>query len=152
MFNTNKFMKENLAPKTEKIEVQNLSEFFSKDETPEFEVRALTGSELIRTNEAAETNKNLSAIVQALATGTQQGKTEALKELAGVSDDVPAELARRIEILMFGCVKPEVDRQFAVKMAEFYPADFVIITNRIRVLTAQGADMVKPKPSGKTAK
>ena len=145
-----KFMKQEFSARTETVQVPSLAEWFEGD--PVFEIRGLTGSELVSTNEAADKNKNLAAIIETLATGLQNDKIGAFKELAGVSDDVPAELIRRIEILINGTVSPVVDRPFAVKLAEHFPADFVIITNKIRILTGQGSDVVKQKPSGETTK
>jgi len=147
-FSNAKFMKQKLEHSTESISVPALAEWFGDDE-PVWMIRSLTGTEFIKSQEAQAKNKNIQILAEALAVGNSKEKVDALKSMVGTGDDVPAELAKRIEMFVFATVSPVVDMELAVKMAEFFPSDFMIITNKIINLTARGADMVKPKPSGK---
>ena len=149
-FNSAKFAKQEFEPRTEKLEVPVLAEWFDKDEKPEWIVRGLTGSEFVKAQSAQEKHKLITSLAEALVAGNNNDKVSALKEMLGNSDDVPAELAKRIEMFVFGTVKPEIDMSIAVKLAKSFPSDFMIITNKIINLTAMGANMVKRKPSGKT--
>jgi hypothetical protein len=60
--------------------VPDLKEFFEEGAEPLWRVRNLTGHELGRVNEAAERNKNVSAILEALVSANAKEKVEAVKE------------------------------------------------------------------------
>ena len=143
-------MKQEFQSRSEKVKIDSLSEFF--DDDPVFEIRGLSGSEVALSNEAVARNKNVSALTEALVSDNKSEKVQALKKLIGNSDDVPADLAKRMEMLVSGCISPTVDIPFTIKLAEYFPVDFMNLTNKIMVLTGQGAEMVKQKPSGKVQK
>ena len=149
-----KFLNESLSPRTVTIEVPELKAFFGKDK-PEWTVRGLSAAELGRAKEAAERGLiNTMAMVEALA-GTGD-KAESIRKTMGISDkDVPADISRRIEILTAGSISPELgkdNRDVAVKLGEQFPTTFYNLTTHILSLTGQGAEVGKPKRSGKKAK
>lgn len=149
-FNNQKFMKQRFEHRTASVQVPALSGWFDPDAAPEFLVRNLTGSEMANAQEAVAKNKNIAAIAEALVSSSQPDKVAALKEFVGTGENVPNELAKRIEMLVSGSVEPEVDMPLAIKLAENFPVEFMTITNKITMLTGLGASMAKRKPSGET--
>jgi len=145
-----RFLNASLVMREEPVPAPELAEFFG-DEPAEWTVRGLTGAELARCNEAAESGRNFQSIVDAISKGE---KAEAIRKLAGVpGKDVPADISRRIQMLVEGSVDPVLDeqsREVAVKLSETHPTLFFTLTNKILSLTGQGAEAGKRKPSGKT--
>jgi hypothetical protein len=148
-----KFLNASLTPREASVDVPELSEFFGDDDAV-WTVRGLTAAEMARANDAAQAGQSLSALVEALAKSGQ--KADAIRKLAGVPDaDVPADVSRRIQMLVDGSVSPEIgedSRDVAVRLAETFPTIFYNLTNKILSLTGQGAELGKPKASGKPRK
>lgn len=149
-FNNNKFMKQNLEHRTESVAVPALADWFGKDEEAVWEVRGLSGAEVVRSNDAVTRNKDMANITEALVSNGDKEKVKALRQIIGNTDDVPADMAKRLDMIVNASINPEIDKPLAVKLAEHFPVEFMIITNKITVLTGMGSSMVKPKPSGKT--
>lgn len=150
-----KFLQASLAPRQASLEVPELAQFFGEDEEPLWTVRGLTAHELGRANESAERGQdNLKALIEAMSGSGD--KAEALRKSMGLSDkEVPADVSRRIEMLMAGSVEPALgqeSREIVVKLAEMFPTVFYNLTNKILSLTGQGADEGKRKRSGKAGK
>ena len=82
-----------------------LKNFFNSDGMPVWKVRGLTGNELGKANDVAEKNKDLRAIIEGLMSGGSKEKALALKKLVGVSDDVPNDIAKRIEHVYLNVLK-----------------------------------------------
>lgn len=148
-----KFLNAALRPREETIEVPELAQWFGEGQAAEWVVRGLTAAELGRANQAADRGlENVKAMVAALA--GDGDKAGALRSAMGISDeDVPADVSRRIEMLAAGSVAPALgseNRDVAVRLAEAFPTVFFNLTNRILTLTGQGAEMGKPKRSGKS--
>lgn len=151
-FNSKKFMKAKFVPRIEKVPVPDLAEFFSglKDDViPTWTVRGLTGNELGNCAEAAGRNSNVAAIVEGIAGTAKKEKIKAVQGLLGVSDNVPQDVAKRIEHFVSGSVSPKVDKEFAVKFCKNFPVEFLQLTNKIMLLTGQGRVPGKPQGSGK---
>ena len=150
-FDKKKFGKAKFESRTAQVDVPALKDFFDEGDKPEFKVRGLTGEEMARVNEAADKNKNLLAIVAALAGQNQNEKVAALQESLGLShENVPSDLARRIEMLAIGAVDPELDVQMAARIFKVAPVDGYALSNRITTLSGQGMMVGEPKASGKT--
>ena len=150
-FNLKQFQKAKFDPRTETVPVPALSGFFGPGETPAFVIRGLTGEEMARCNEAQAKGRNLTAVVEALSGNGHAEKVHALRESLGLSDDnLPEDLARRIEILARGCVEPTLDQQAAAKLFKVCPVDGYNLTNKIQLLSGQGMRLGEYKPSGKT--
>jgi len=148
MFDVKAFNKVNLVPRTEKVEVPALAQWFGDDE-PEWEVRSLTFDELSKSDSASEKSKTLLKVVESLAGGSDEDKARSLKDALGFGEDTPENTIKRIEHLTYGSVNPTVTTQTAVKLAESFPAEFMLITNKIVELTGLGRVPGKPKSSGR---
>ena len=148
-FNAKKFTKAKFEPRTETIPVPALKDFFDGD--PAWVVRGLTGEEMARVNEAQAKSRNLAAAVEALAGNGHAEKVQALRESLGLSDDsLPADLARRIEMLALGSVDPAIDSQIAAKLFRAHPVVGYELSNRITALSGQGMTLGESKGSGAT--
>jgi len=148
-FDVKKFMATKFKPRTEDIKVPDLAAWFPEEAPPVIKVRGLTGEEVARTNEAAAKNRNIAAIMDALASVNAPEMAEAIKEAIGVSGQVPDDLAKRIEQLIFGCIKPKFDLPAAVKFFQVFPVEGYIVSTAIMRLTGQGQQPGESKPSGK---
>ena len=111
-------------------------------------VRGLTAHDLATAEESVSKGKTLSDLVEKLA-GSGAEKIAGLMEGLGYQQDVPAALAKRLEHVRLGVVKPEMELSDVVKLAEVFPVEFTILANTIMELTGKGqVAQVKPKPSG----
>lgn len=147
-----KFLQAALQPRQSTVQVPELSAWFG-DKPAEWVVRGLSAAELARANQAGERGlDNARAMVAALA--GDGDKAAAIRAAMGLSnEDVPGDVSRRIEMLAAGAVSPLLgpdNRDVAVKLAETFPTVFYQLTNAIINLTGQGAELGKPKRSGKT--
>jgi hypothetical protein len=146
-FKAKSFDKAKFEPRTTEVKVPGLSEWF--DGPAVWVVRGLSGNELGRCNELAEKNrKNISDIVRALIANKGGETAEAIAGLVSLSDDVPQDVARRIEYLIAGSVDPDCPLERAVLLNQAFPIEFRIITEEIFTLTGQGHVPGKPIPSG----
>lgn len=149
-FNANRFRSAKYVPRTEEVEIPALADFFDKDEKPVFVVRGMTASELAKSNEASDNSEKLKAIVEALTTNNKQAQKTAFQDIFGFGDDTPQEVQKRIMILTFASVSPEIDQSTAVLFADRHPVEFYMLTNKITELTGLGGFIEgKSPPSGK---
>jgi len=151
MFDKKLFMKTKFTAREQEVDVPGLAAFFG-EAPPVWTVRGLTGTELAIVNSAAETAKDVQAVVDALSSGGEKEVSEAIKKLLGFSGDVPVETTKRIELLTIGSVKPEITREVAVRLSEVYPIEMQILTGAIMKLTGQGKQPGKLPGSGATPK
>lgn len=151
-FDLKKFSKAKFVPRTEAVAVPALGAFFADEAKAEFKVRGLTGEEMARVNEAQAKNKNIAAVVEAIASSSQADKVRGLKDSLGLGGDMPSDLVRRIEMLSLGCVEPELDIQAASKIFKVAPVDGYSLTNKITVLSGQGMTVGEQPASGKGKK
>lgn len=151
-FDTKKFLKTKFAPREESIPVPDLKEFFGEGEKPAWKVRGLTGQELGRANEAAARNKNISAILEGLASAQGKEMGESIRKLVNAGNETPQDIAKRIELFMIGSVEPKADLDLALHFCTAFPIEFFQITNKILELTGKGHVPGKPKGSGATTK
>lgn len=142
MFDLNRFERAKFESKKARVAVEALAPFFDEGEAPEWEVRGLTASELHMALEAEKRQGSIDAIVKAIATKADQA--QAIRQALGIAGDTPGEIAKRLEILVAGSVSPKIELSAAVKLAEAFPIEFLMLTNKISELTGQGADLVKP--------
>ncbi|WP_051617246.1 hypothetical protein [Desulfonatronovibrio hydrogenovorans] len=151
-FDLKKFSKAKFQARTEAVAVPALADFFEEDSKPEFLVRGLTGEEMARANEALNKSKNIAAILEAIAGQAQNEKIKGLKDVMGLGDDMPGDLAKRIEVLAMGCVEPVLDIQNASKIFRVAPVDGYALTNKILVLSGQGMTLGEQPASGRKKK
>lgn len=148
MFDLNRFEQAKFESKKARVAVEALAPFFDEGEAPEWEVRGLTASELHTALEAEKRQSSIDSIVKAIATKADQAK--AIRQALGIAGDTPGEIAKRLEILVAGSVSPKIELSAAVKLAEAFPIEFLMLTNKISELTGQGADLVKPSAASPT--
>ena len=144
-FAASKFQHAEYAPRLETVAMPALAEFFGEGEAAEFTVRGLTASELNKAHEAGNRQKNLDAVVKAIA--SQKEQVAEIRKALGLSADTPGEIAKRMEMLVAGSVEPKLDHATVAKLAEVFPVEFYDLSNRITNLTGQGASRVKPPAS-----
>jgi hypothetical protein len=148
-FDTKQFHKTKFKARTEDVPVPDLAGFFPDGESPVWTVRGLTGKEVGISAEAVSKNKNLTAVVDALASTVQAEKVQGLKDALGIGK-VPDDIAKRIAHLEAGSVSPKCDTELALKICEHFPIIFYELTNVILKLTGQGAELGKPVASTQT--
>lgn len=149
-FNDKKFMNTNFQPRTQDVPVPDLKDFFDADTPAIFKVRGLTGPELARTHEAVSKHQDIANLVNGLLSGQSGEKVEAIRKALGINDDVPAEIAKRLEMLTTASIEPKITLDIAVKLCDAYPIEFYEITGAIIALTGKGQVPGKSKPSGET--
>lgn len=143
-FDLAKFNASHLAPREARVPVPDLASFFG-DAEPVWIVRGLTGEQIARSNESSRRHALIVANIQALAnTAASKNETvEALQSLVGYGSDVPDDLAKRFDHLVFGSVNPAIDRSTAVRLFASYPIVAYTLTNKILDLTGDGPDLGK---------
>lgn len=143
MFNLDGFENHEFHRRTKRVRVEALAPFFDIGSEPEFEVRGLSSDELHTSMDAGATAKNLSAVVKAIAGSKEQ--VDEIRAAIGLTEDTPAEVRKRIEMLVQGSVEPKLNHRAAAKIAENFPIEFMQLTNEITELTGLGAAMEKPE-------
>lgn len=117
------------------------------DDCPVFKIRGLDGEEFYKVREAQSKRIDAHAIASALMSMDGQAIAEAISELYGA---VPAEFARRVEILVSGCVDPKFDRPNAAKFLRVFPVQAHTVAEKILLLTGEGSAPGESKGSGET--
>ena len=144
-FNPDAFLAAEFTARTERVVVPQLADFFAPGVEPEFVVRGLTVNELQRAMEAGTRQNGIDAVVKAIA--SQKDQVAQIRKALGLAADTPGEIAKRIEMLVIGCVSPTLTHAVAVKLGEVCPIEFYDLTNKITLMTGQGGSRVKPPPS-----
>ncbi len=152
MFDQKKFMDATFSPRTKKVEVKSLQSFFAKGEKPLFEVRGLEGAELAEVYMAVQKNQGVEQLLSQIASTRTGEKIEGIKAALGITDKVPSEIVKRLEMLVQGSVNPKIPLDVAVKICATFPIEFYELTNTITELTGLGKILGKQKPSGETRK
>lgn len=149
-FDMKKFAAAKWTPRSVAVPTPDLKPWFKEGVAAAVTIRNLDGPEIARANEIASQASagRMEAVVEAL-TGGNAEVAEAVKEILGTSDRVPADHLRRLELLQIGCVEPVFDLRSAQSLAKHLPTTFLILTNKILELTGLGSEPGKPKGSGK---
>ena len=152
-FDLDRYLSTDFRPRMDDVPVPTLKDFFG-DAPAVWKVRGLTANESARAREAQEKRSKLSALADAMLAGSHRERVDAIKESLGLGDDVHADVARRMEILVAGSVDPPCSLDLAVRVAQNHAEVFYSLTNQIIVLTGQGAEDAskKPVPSGEAQK
>lgn len=149
-FDAKKFDKSKFSTREKSVKVESvaLQEFFEPGEEMEMTVRGLTGEEMARCNDAKDRQKNVAAVLEALA-GSGHEKVQAIRESMGLADDsMPGDAAKRIEAIKIGCVDLGGDERLAVKLFKVAPVDAYGLSNQIFILSGQGMMPGEQKASG----
>lgn len=150
-FNTTQFLKEEFSPRTEDVKVPGLKTWFDEGEDPVFTVRALTGHELANADAASKKMQTGGKLLESFMTGSTEEKIESIKQQLGLSTEVPAESAKRMEMLVIATVEPKLTMEVASSMVLNFPIEFYMVTNTISKITGMGAvSEAKPISSGQT--
>lgn len=153
-FDVDKFEKSKFQYRTQLVDVSGspLASFFDEGEDPQFKVRNLTGEEMALCNEAQNKTQKLREAMEALAGNSKEERVKALQEAMGFTsnDDIPADLARRIEAMRLGCMEPELTEQQAVKLMRVSCVQGYKISNSIFDLSGEGMELGEPNASGGT--
>lgn len=152
--NLDRFTNAALQPRQREVEIPELAGvLFDEGEKPVWIVRGLTAAELGRARQmAAEGRNNVAALVDALAGGSD--KAANIRKAFGIGDDVPESVSLQIEMVAIASVSPKIGsehRDAVVKLSETYPTKFQLLVIAVSELTALGAELGKPRPSGVTA-
>jgi hypothetical protein len=146
-FDVDRFSAAEWAPRTRGVPVPGLAEFFDtedgEDKKPEWVVRGLTANELSRVHSASGNRKDIGAVLEAFASGTKTDKVREIQKAMGFTDDVHAEVAKRLEMLVLGSVDPVCPLEVAVRLAEVRPIEFFDLTTVISELTGLGSETKK---------
>jgi hypothetical protein len=149
-FNASRFAATKLVPRTAKVAVPGLLDFFDPEDAQEWTVRGVTGQELGQAKAATAARKDLAALVDKLLGGQPGERAEAVRSLFGLNEEVPPDIALRIHLLRIGSVDPVVDEDLAVKLCTCFPIEFSLITQKILELTGAGYEPGKAGASGET--
>jgi hypothetical protein len=147
-FAADRFEAAKFEPRRTRVPVPALASFFDEGEPAEWEVRGLNSVELHRAIDASNRQSSIESIVRAIAAKGDQA--DAVRRALGLTKDTPGEIAKRLEMLVAGSVAPTITLPVAVKMAEAFPIEFLMLTNEISALTGKGADLVKPEAASPT--
>ena len=149
-FDLKGFTKTKFKTRTMPVPVMSkaLCHFFKETDKKEFTVKGLTGEEMGRCETAHTRMKTILTGLEALI-GSGADNVKAIKDLLSLGgDDIETDVARRIEILCLGCVKPKLDIQAAAKITRVAPVDAKNLTNHILALSGQGMIPGGPQSSG----
>jgi hypothetical protein len=142
-FDLQRFLQAQIALREQRIPVPELAGFFPEGAEPVFVVRALSGEEIFRAADASARDQKLVAAVQAIAGAAQAEQfADAFKNLIG-ADDVPEDMRRRIEHLLYGIAEPKLDREAVLRLMTFYPTVAATLHRAVLDLIAQGPDLGK---------
>lgn len=146
-FDLQRFLQTHIALREKTVPVPDLAGFFPEGAEPVFRVRALSGEEIFRAADAGARDQKLVAAVQAIAGAAQAHQfAEAFRDLLG-SDDVPEDMRRRIEHLLYGIVEPKLDREGVLRLIAFYPTVAGALHGAILEMIAQGPTLGKADAS-----
>ena len=142
-FDIKKFGATRFKDRTEKVPVPDLKTFFKlkKNEKPVWVVKGLSAPELAIVNNAVDANKGKSALIEAIASGTNKEKVDAIRKtmnIIKVSDNIPDDLVRRHQTLVMGSVDPVCSEEMAVKLGLSFPVVLYALSQKIYALTGQG--------------
>lgn len=150
-FEAKKFEKTNFSPREKEVEVKELKSFFTNGDKPVFKIRGLTGEELFSVRAAVERAQNIEELVNQLASGNTKQKVSAAINALGLGDGLPDDYVRRLRVLIYGSVEPDINLELSKKIADAYPTVFTRLTDQIMLLTGAGK-LGESKPSGTTRK
>ncbi|WP_235199974.1 hypothetical protein [Pseudomonas monteilii] len=144
-FDISAFNKAKMEHATATVDVPTLQPFFFGDAKAKWTVRGMTHTELCRMRETKQNDKLLNTAIAAVA-GNEEDKQKLIKEIVGDVDGVHESTRRSIEQLVMCSVEPKIDRQVAVRLSQFYPAEFQTLSDKIFELSQDGPVVAKKKP------
>lgn len=150
---TKRFMQEQFERRKQDFPVPQLAEWFGKGEKAIWPIWSMTGAEIGRANEAAESAPIVDKLFEALLSTNDKEAVAEVRKLIGRDENKPEAIAKRIYHLQFGTQNPPgCSLEVAVRLCDNFPVLFLEITNAILALSGQGFEKKKLTPSGKTRK
>lgn len=140
-FDKKAFLKTQFTPREEGVKLPALKQWFGAD-NPVWIVRGMTAIELANAENASTKAQHVTNIVELVAKH-DENKIAELKDVLGLTDNTPAVIAKRLEHLVTASITPAIDMTVAVKLAETFPIEFLMLTNKISELTGLGMDIKK---------
>lgn len=150
-FNIDQFRNAVFQTRTSKVSVPGLKSFFADDETPEIEIRNLTGSEILQAR--GDVDQNILARKAVAEIGTDDSEIAAAVRtiLGGSTISAPDKQVEYLTFVTLGVVNPTLSRSDAVKMSQHNPIEFMDLAQSIMRLSGLGSvEKGKSIPSGKT--
>jgi hypothetical protein len=92
---------------------------------------------------SAQSQANLSAIIEAISNSAGSAKVKELKDAIGIGEETPVDLQKRLQQLVMGSVDPVIDEATAAKLAKTFPIEFYTLTTKVSELTGLGLDAKK---------
>jgi hypothetical protein len=147
MFDLNKFEQATITQRTRELDVPLLQDFYEKKQKPIWVIHALTSEDVAMVNDAEERNAAVGTLVTAMLGNNKNSKADAIKSAMGIGEESPADIVRRIEIILRGSTNLNVEehRDIVIKIAMYYPTVFMTISNEILSLSGEGG-LVEGKP------
>ncbi len=146
-FDLTRFLRDDLRPRTVTVRVPEMKSWFGPDDDPAFVIRGLTGEEFYSVREAVQKRADFSAIASRILSGAGDAIADALDEFYGA---VPDEFARRVEVLILGCVEPKLDRRAAMRIFKHFPTTAHTIADAILRATGEGSVAGESNGCGET--
>jgi len=137
-FDIKKFETTNFKDRIEVVPVPRLKMFFDENDAAEWTIRGLTGVESAIAKEAVRQNSNIEAVIKAIGSTAKRDLVDGVKELIGITENVPDEIVQRYSWLVQGSVEPVCTHEMAMKLSANFPEDFYLLTNKIMELTGEG--------------
>lgn len=150
MFDSRAFLHQEFEHRVVDVNLPDLAPWFGES-PPVWQVRGLTGDELARVTEAVEKHRGLEAIIQGLLSTESEEKAASVRKAMSLGNDTPADIVKRVEMLIMGSVSPKCDLELAVKIKDTFPVEFMNLTNTILRATGKGQVPGKSNGSGETS-
>lgn len=152
-FDLKKFRKAKFKPRTQKLPLfsDTYGEFFNEGDERAFVLRGLEGEELFFVNEA-EQNASIQKKAMEILSSPAFKNEDAIKELAGKSENPTATYCKAIEAVRIGMFDPAMELQDVVLFAKTSSVDFKNAFHIIMNLSGKGMVVGEPPASGKTPK
>lgn len=147
-FDLARFQSTQFQARTAEVELPALAAFFAPGERPAFTVRGLTFEEIARADVAADRSKVMLGLVEALAGKSAPEQVAALKAALGHGEATPEHAVKRLEMLAMGAVEPALALSDVVRLADAFPIEFRILSDKVLELTGQGKVPAGPQDSG----
>lgn len=137
-FDLARFQGTQFQARSAEVSLPALSHFFGPDEPPIFRVRGLSFEELARADVAADRSKVMLGLIEALAGKSAPEQVAALKDALGHGEATPEHAVKRMEMLALGALEPALALSDVVRLADAFPIEFRILTDKIVELTGLG--------------
>ena len=146
-FDVTKFTQAKFSARSEKFEVQGLSEFFPEGEEPLVTLRGLTAEELAVSDQRADNAGSMAALLESVLATSVKDKVQGIRGLLGLGTDTPRAHVKRLALIQFGMTDPALSESDIVRLGDAFPIEFYQISNRIVELTGQGKILGKAQGS-----